>query len=71
MVAVVVVAIDEGADLAFQITWQEVVLQQDVVLQRSMPALDLALGLGVIGCAANMVYFLVFRPFSQIAGEIG
>ena len=29
MVAVVVVVIDEGADLAFQITRQEVVLQQD------------------------------------------
>ena len=71
MVAVVVVVIDEGADLAFQITRQEVVLQQDAVLQRLMPALDLALGLGVIGCAANMVYFLVFQPFSQIAGDIG
>ncbi len=70
MVAVVIVVIDEGADLAFQITRQEVVLQQDAVLQRLMPALDLALGLGVIGCDANMVYFPVFQPFSQIAGDI-
>ena len=46
MVAVVIVATDEGADLAFQITRQEIVLQQDAVLQRLMPALGLALGLG-------------------------
>ena len=67
MVEVVIVVIGEGADLAFQIARQGVVLQQDAVLQRLMPALDLALGLGVIGSAANMVYFLVFQPFSQIA----
>ena len=54
MVAMVVVVIDEGADLAFQITRQEVVLQQDVVLQRLMPALDLALGLGVCPPSAPM-----------------
>ncbi len=70
MVAVVIVVIDAGADLVFQITRQEVVLKQDAVLQRLMPALDLALGLGVMRCAANMVYFLILQPFSQIAGDI-
>ena len=70
MVAVVIVVSDEGTDLVFQSTRQEVVLQQDAVLQRLMPALDLALGLGVMRCAANMVYFLILQPFSQIAGDI-
>ena len=70
MVAVVIVVIEEGTDLVFQITRQEVVLQQDAVLQRLMPALDLALGLGVMRCAANMVYFLILQSFSQIAGDI-
>ena len=45
MVAVVVVMIDEGADLVFEVARQIVVFQQYPVLQRLMPALDLALGL--------------------------
>ncbi len=36
-----------------------------------MPALDLALRLRVIRCAADVIHFLVFQPFSQIAGDIG
>jgi hypothetical protein len=39
MVALVIVMIDEGFDLGFKITWQEVVFQQNSVLQRLMPSL--------------------------------
>ena len=49
MVTLVIVMIDEGADLVFEIAGQIVVLQQDAVLQGLMPTLDLALGLRVIG----------------------
>jgi hypothetical protein len=45
MVALVVVAIDEGPDLAFEIAGQVAVFQQNPVLHGLMPALDLALGL--------------------------
>ena len=45
VVALMVVVIDEGFDLGFEITGQEVVFQQDAVLQGLMPTLDLALGL--------------------------
>ena len=48
MVTLVIVMIDEGADLVFEIAGQIVVLQQDAVLQGLMPTLDLALGLRVI-----------------------
>ncbi len=48
VVAVVIVKIDEGTDLVFEVARQIVVFQQDPVLQRLMPALDLALGLRVI-----------------------
>ena len=51
VVAGVVVVLDEDADLGLQVAGEEVVLQQDAVLQGLMPALDLALGLGMIGCA--------------------
>ena len=43
VVAVVVIVIDESADLAFKAPRQIIVFQQDAVLQRLMPALDLAL----------------------------
>ncbi len=42
MVTPVVVMIDEGADLVFEIAWQIIVLQQDAVLQRLVPPLNLA-----------------------------
>ena len=45
MVAVVIVVIDEGADLALKIIGQVIVFQQNPVLHRLMPAFDLALGL--------------------------
>jgi hypothetical protein len=44
MVSAVVVVIDEGIDLNLEIAGQIVVLEQDAVLQRLMPAFDLALG---------------------------
>ena len=37
--------LDERFDLAFEVTGQEVVFLADAVLQRLVPALDLALGL--------------------------
>ena len=43
VVAVVVVLLDEGADLALEVARQEVVLEQDAVLERLVPTLDLAL----------------------------
>jgi hypothetical protein len=44
----------EGGDLAFEIAGQVVVLKQDSVLERLMPALDFALGLRVMRGAADM-----------------
>ena len=41
VVALVVVVIDEGADLVFEIAGWIIIFKQDAVLQRLMPALDL------------------------------
>ena len=46
--ALMVVVVDEGFDLRFEITGQEVVFEQDAVLQSLVPTLDLALGLGMV-----------------------
>ena len=59
VVAAVVVMIDERRDLPFEITWQEVVFQQDAVLQSLVPSFDLALGLGVAGRSAGVVHAFV------------
>ena len=46
--------VDEGGDLPLQASRQEVMLEQDAVLHGLVPALDLALGLGMIGRAAQV-----------------
>ena len=43
-----IVVLDEGLDVSFEVTGQVIVFQQDPVLQGLMPALDLALGLGMV-----------------------
>ena len=70
MVAVVVVVLDEAPNLRFEITGQVIVLQQYPVLERLMPTLNLALGLGMVGCAASMIHALLVEPFSEISGDV-
>ena len=48
VIAGMVVMVDEGGDLAFEIAGQVVMLEQDAVLERLMPALDFALGLRMV-----------------------
>ena len=71
VVAPVVVSIDEGADLRFQVSGQVVVLQQDAILQGLVSALDLALCLGMVRCAAQVADTPVLEPGRKIAGNVG
>ncbi len=70
VVAVVIVMIDEDANLVFKVTRQEIVFQQDLVLEGLMPALDLTLGLRVVGSPSNMVHSVIVGPVRQVAGDI-
>ena len=74
VVTLMVVVFDEGLDLAFEVSRQEVVFQQDAVLQCLVPALDLALGLRVEGRAAYMAHapcLDIVRQFARdVAGAI-
>jgi hypothetical protein len=70
MVAVIAVVIDEGLDLGLEIAGQIVVLQQDPVFQSLVPSFDLAMGLGMIGSATNVLHVSVVEPFGQAAGHI-
>lgn len=70
MISTMIVVADEPADLAFQIAGQEVVFQEDAVLQGLVPSFDLALGLGMVWCATNMIHALVIQPVSQFCGDV-
>ena len=70
MIPVVIVMVDEDLDLRLKIAWEEVVFQEDAVLQGLVPTLDFALGLGMIGGAANMLHVTVIEPFGEIAGDV-
>ena len=70
VVAVVVIVIDESADLAFEVTGQVMVFQQDAVFQGLVPTLDLALGLGMIGGSTDMLHSVAFEPVREVAGDV-
>jgi hypothetical protein len=53
VMAAMVVVIDECVDLGLEVAGQIIVLKQDAVLERLMPALDLALRSRVAGRAAH------------------
>ena len=44
--------------------------QQYSVLQRLVPALDLALSLRVVRCATNMAHALIAKPLSKLVGDV-
>ena len=71
VVTVIVVVIDEGADLPFQVAGQVVVFEQNPVLHCLMPALDLALSLRMMRCSSNVVHALGVEVVGQIGGDVG
>jgi hypothetical protein len=70
VIAGMVVMRHEGGTLAFEIAGQVVVLKQDAVLERLMPALDLALGLRMIRGAADMLHLLAIQPLHEICRDV-
>lgn len=70
VVSPMIITVDEGCDLGFEIARQEVVLQQDAVLERLVPALDLALGLRVARRAAGVIDVAILQPVGQLAGDV-
>jgi len=70
MVAMVVVVLHEGVDLRFELTGEVVVLEQDAVLKRLMPALDLALGLRMTRRSPEVLDLLFLEPLSEIGRDV-
>jgi hypothetical protein len=70
VIADMIVVVDEGTDLPFEITGQIVVVEQNAVLQCLVSALDLSLGLRVIRGAAHMLHALAFEPLGQVVRDV-
>jgi len=70
VIAQVIVVSDEGLDLGFEIARQVVVFELDTVLERLMPALDLALGHRMIRRAADVLHVLAVELFSQVRRNV-
>ena len=70
VVSMVVIVLDEAADVRFEIAGQVIVFEQDAVLQRLVPAFDLALRLRMVRRSPYMLHVGFFKPFRQIAGDI-
>src|SRR3546814_16732781 len=65
VVTSVVIMLDERFDLGLKVAGQEVIFEQDAILEGLMPALDLALSLGMHRTAAHMDHLPgldIFRP---------
>jgi hypothetical protein len=71
VIAGMVVVLDEGRDLAFEIAGQVVMLEQDAVLERLMSALDLALGLRRERRSADMLDVPLVQPIGKVARDVG
>ena len=70
VIALVIVVLDEGRDLSFEIAGQEVVLEQDPVFQRLVPAFDLALGLRMERRSSHMAHALGFDVLRKFPGDV-
>ena len=79
VVPLVVVVFDKGPDLAFEVTGQVVIFQQNAVFHGLVPSrqrrvysttLDLALSLRMERCATHVRHILSFQPFGQIARDV-
>ena len=66
----VIISLDESGDLPFEISRQIVMLQQDAVLERLMPALDLALRLRMVRGSADVLHVFPLKPLGEIDGHV-
>src|SRR3954447_12519019 len=70
MIADVIVVLDEGGDMTFEIARQVIVVEQNAVLQGLVPALYLSLLRILIRSAADMLHVLAFEPSGQIVRDV-
>ena len=62
--------IDEGFNLSFEVTWQEVVFKQNAVFQGLLSTFDLALGLRMIRCPRESASCLCRATIGKFARDV-
>jgi hypothetical protein len=71
VVSTVVVVLDELVDAMFELTWQIVVFQQDLVFHRAVISLDPTLRHRVVRPAADMADAVILEPVAKLARDVG
>ena len=66
VIPAMIVMLDEGGDGRLKLTFQIVVFEQDAVLEGLVPALDLALRLGMVGSPAHVIHSVLMDVFGEI-----
>ena len=67
----VVTVLDKSADLPFQVSAQEVGLQENADLHGLVPSLDFALGLRVMRRGADIILAFVFKIIGRLGRDVG
>jgi hypothetical protein len=70
VIAGMVVVLDEGGDLAFEIAGQVVVLKQDAILERLMPNARFCPGSVGDRGRRNVLHFLLIQPLREIRRDV-
>lgn len=70
VIASMVVVLDEAGDLDLRAAKQVIVFQKDTVLQGLVPALNLALCLGMEWSAAYMAHAMRLDPLGQFTSDV-
>ena len=70
MISIVIVIAHEAMELLFQLARQVIVIEQDLVFHRAMPAFDLPLCLWVIRASTCMTHAIFFQVISELARDI-
>ena len=70
VISAMIVMIDEGCDLGLKVLREVIIFQQNAVLERLVPALDLALGLRMTRRTTDVLDISSPQPFCQIARDV-
>ena len=70
VISATIVMIDEGCDLCLKVLREVIVFQQDAVLERLVPPLDLALGLGMARLAVHLFDGSLFEPIAKVGSDV-
>lgn len=70
VISAMVVVLDKGGDGRLEFALQIVIFEQDAVLEWLVPALDLALRLGMVGSPAHMIHAVLFEVFGEIPRDV-